>query len=172
MSSVSVDSSGVDSSVFMPISDEICEQILQKGLYRNIEPSPLIMTKCDKCSKLALRASIQWYKYDLCMTCVDRIRDSTITKMQEDVKEHNVPNDPEISDEDREVVPMVIGLKFHCIRALLPDVFWELSPQSVHNKYNVFISDVERRFIDTFGIDFLVKVFKEDMKDYNPYDDK
>lgn len=174
-----------------PIDDLMVEKILQMGEYINdngarLSGSKIIKIKCDKCFAVGIPASFRWNGLDVCLLCAHKhkMRDmelindgseayykplhepETKVKLQEIMSkfiEHKIHTD------DRTFVPTLVSIAFSTLQFTLPSTFWEYGDQNIINTFNGFMDRMRDRFIDTFGTEYLAKVYKiEYEKEYGP----
>lgn len=168
-----------------PIDDVTVEKILQMGEYINDNTTRLsgvkiLKIKCDKCFMVGIPASFRWNGLDVCLLCAHKhkTRDMALHTDGKSVIETNHAREAEpkvklhaimtqfikqkVSSSDKSFVPVLVHIAFSTLRNTLPKAFWDYADQSTINTFDGFIERMRDRFVDTFGTEYLAKVYNID----------
>lgn len=166
-----------------PIDDLMVEKILQMGEYINDNTARLsgfkiLKVKCDKCFVVGIPASFRWNGLDVCLLCAhkhktrdmelcaDSKNDIETNQARESVSKAKLQAimtkfiEQNVSSGETSFVPVLVHIAFSTLRHTLPNAFWEYGDQSTINTFDGFIGRMRDRFVDTFGHEYLAKVYK------------
>ena len=175
-----------------PIDDLMVEKILQMGEYINdntsrLSGSKILKVKCAKCFAVGIPASFRWNGLDVCLLCAHKhkirgmepcadskteIATNPAQEAETKVKLQEIMTtfaEQKIKSSDTSFVPVLVHIAFSTLRHTLPSAFWEYGDQNIINTFDGFIGRMRDRFVDTFGNEYLAKVYKvEYEKEYGP----
>jgi hypothetical protein len=163
-----------------PIDDVMVEKILQMGEYINDNTARLaglkvLKVKCDKCFMVGIPASFRWNGLDICLLCAHKHKTRDIELNPASNPEYSPALEAEsksklhaimtkfigqkVSSSDMSFVPVLVNIAFSTLRHTLPKAFWDNADQSTINTFDGFIERMRDRFVDTFGREYLAKVY-------------